>query len=165
MWQKAAEASWCRLPRGQRCPSGSLPSAARTWAMIASGPCSAKISRKLAPAAVLAAAARRSSPTVPSRGCPGRRPRGLPRGRRWVATPIMGTLLTSRIPWNHSSRGTSWRTLASEGSSSYRAALPERTDGVVGPLQSEPRLFESRAKRGRWLKDASIGRTALREAR
>jgi hypothetical protein len=36
-----------------------------------------------------------------------------------------------------------------------------RTDGVVGPLQSEPRLFESRAKRGRWLKDASIGRTVL----
>src|SRR5512132_117957 len=58
----------------------------------------------MAPAAVLAAAARRASRTVPSRGCPGRRPRGLPRGRRWVATPIMGTLLTSRISWNHSSR-------------------------------------------------------------
>ena len=48
-WQKAAEASSCRLPRGQRCPSGSLRSAARTWAMMASGPCSARMLQEARP--------------------------------------------------------------------------------------------------------------------
>ncbi len=45
----AAVASSCRLPRGQRCPSGSLCSAARTWSMIASGPCSARTCQEARP--------------------------------------------------------------------------------------------------------------------
>ena len=48
-WQKAAVASSCRLPRGQRCPSGSLCSAARTWPMMASGPCSARTAQEAGP--------------------------------------------------------------------------------------------------------------------
>src|SRR6266511_5743206 len=60
----------------------------------------------MGPGGVLASAGRRWCRTVRWRGCPGRRPPGL-QARRWVPTPIMGTLLSSRIsaaiPWNQSS--------------------------------------------------------------